>query len=262
MHPYADPRLESRALPDDGDDRAARRTVRFLAVGFFVAVLAVTLVASLHSLGDEPAPSARVAAGTPSGASQPTGASAVVTDLGPLPGVDIASYVKNRRDALAATREDRVAVVSLGKYSTETQARALAGTAQVVALLVAPPGVAPATVTTDLATWAKAQTDATKSEQDEIKKLVPTVDDPAFKSFYNSEIDRLGKAIKNFAPDGAIVFGVVVRAPAAALQALGARPEVRLVDVGTSTDVDPKAVFRGLRPEETTKANDPALRPL
>ena len=29
-----------------------------------------------------------------------------------------------------------------------------------------------------------------------------------------------------------------------------------------TAQVDPKAVFRGLRPEETTKANDPALRPL
>jgi hypothetical protein len=128
-------------------------------------------------------------------------------------------------------------------------------------LLVAPPGVAPAVVTTDLATWSKTQTDATRSEQDEIKKLLPTVDDPAFKTFYQSEIDRLTKALKNFAPDGSIVFGVVVRGPAAGLQALGARPEVRLVDVGEKAQADPKAVFRGLRPEETAKANDPALRP-
>jgi hypothetical protein len=249
-----------RPPADDDDERAARWTVRFLAVGFFVAVLAVTLVVSLASLGDEPGrPVAATAApASPAVTTAPT----TVTDLGPLPGVDIAGYVQNRRAALAATHDDRVAVVSLAKYVTETQARAVAGSLPVIALLVAPPGVAPAIVTTDLATWAKTQTDATRSEQDEIKKLLPTVDDPAFKTFYQSEIDRLGKALKNFAPDGAIVFGVVVRAPATGLQALGARPDVRLVDVGDNAQADPKAVFRGLRPEEVTKANDPPLRPL
>lgn len=263
MHPYTDTRFDSRPLPDDGDERAAVRTVRFLAVAVFVAVLAATLVLSLASLGSESAPSGGTVAAT-AGGDQPaiTGTPGVVTDLGPLPGVDVAAYVKNRRDALAAVKDDRVAVVSLVKYATETQARAIAGSLPVVALLVAPPGVGPSVVTTDLATWAKTQTDATRSEQDEIKKLLPTVDDPSFKAFYNSEVDRLGKAIKNFAPDGPTVFGVVVRGPATGLQALGTRPDVRLVDVGTTAQVDPKAVFRGLRPEETTKANDPALRPL
>lgn len=260
MYPYGDTRYEAPPLVDDGDDRAARRTVRLLAVGLFVAVLAATLVASLASLRNMDSPrSATTAAG---GAKQSGAVPPTVTDLGPLPGVDLAGYVKNRRDALAATRNDRVAVVSLAKYSTEAQARALAGTAPVVALLVAPPGVAPAVVTTDLATWAKAQTDATRSERDEIKKLLPTVDDPAFKTFYQSEIDRLDKSLKTYAPDAALVFGVVVRAPAATLQALGARPDVRLVDVGDNAQPDPKAVYRGLRPEEQAKANEPPLRPL
>jgi hypothetical protein len=262
LHPYTDTRLDSRPFPDEGDERAAVRTLRFLAVAVFVAVLAATLVLSLASLGSESAPGGTVAATAGGDLPATTATPGVVTDLGPLPGVDLAAYVKNRRDALAATKDDRVAVVSLTKYATETQARAIVGSLPVVALLVAPPGVAPSAVTTDLATWAKTQTDATRSEQDEIKKLLPTVDDPSFKAFYNSEVDRLGKAIKNFAPDGPIVFGVVVRGPATGLQAVGARPDVRLVDVGATAQVDPKAVFRGLRPEETTKANDPALRPL
>jgi hypothetical protein len=260
LHPYADTRFDSRPRSDDDDERAARWTVRFLAIGFFVAVLAVTLVISLKSL-DGMAGTASVA--TASGDSgPPTTFSPVVTDLGPQLGVDLAGYIQNRRAAVAATHDDRVAVVSMVKYSTEAQARALAGSLPVLALLVAPPGVAPAMVTTDLATWAKSQTDATRTEQDEIKKLLPTVDDPAFKTFYQSEIDRLTKALKNFAPDGAIVFGVVVRAPAAALQALNARADVRLVDVGATAQADPKATYRGLRPEETVKANDPPLRPL
>jgi hypothetical protein len=257
LYPYGDTRYETRPLIDDGDDRAARRTVRFLGVGLFVAVLAVTLVLSLLSLDGKG--TKRVTA-VPSGPQQPA-TPAAIAGLGPQPGLDLGGYVQNRKAALAATKDERVAVVSLVKYVTETQAKAVAGPAP-VALLVAPPGLAPAVVTTDLATWAKTQTDATRAERDEIKKLLPTVDDPAFKTFYQSEVDRLDKAVKNFSPDGAIVFGVVVKAPAAALQALGARPDVRLVDVGDTNVPDPKALYRGLRPEEQAKANEPALRPV
>lgn len=253
---YGDTRPGSRPSYDD-DDRAAVWTLRLLAVGVFVIVVAGALVLSLRSLHGGGGPK-RAAPAPVEAVTRPT----VVTDLGPLPGVDVGGYVQNRKQALAAAREDRVAVVSLAKYSTEAQAKAVAGSTPPVALLVAPPGTAPAVVTTDLATWAKAQTEATRSERDEIKKLLPTVDDPAFKSFYTAEVDRLDKALKNFAPDSAMVFGVVVRAPATALQALGAKAEVRLVDVADLAQADPKAVYRGLRPEELAKANEPAVRPL
>jgi hypothetical protein len=258
LYPYGDTRLDTRpfSVHDDDDHRAAVRTVRALGAAFFVAVLAVTLVLSLLAL-DGSAPS-RAAAPAPEIQAAPT----VTTDLGPLPGVEVPGYVANRRQALAALKEERVAVVSLAKYSTEAQAKAVVGSLAVQGLLVAPPGVGPAVVTTDLATWAKAQTDATRAERDEINKLLPTVDDPAFKSFYQSEIVRLDKAVKNFAPEGAIVFGVVVRGAPQPLQALGARSEVRLVDVADFAQVDPKATFRGLRPEETAKANEPSLRPV
>ncbi|HET7718593.1 MAG TPA: hypothetical protein VFK43_01410, partial [Acidimicrobiales bacterium] len=113
----------------------------------------------------------------------------------------------------------------------------------------------------DLAAWSKAQTAATQSERDEIKKLIPTVDDPAFKTFYTQEVTRLEKALKAFDPNTAMVFGAVVKAPAAALQALGAKAEVRLVDLSDTATPTKDPVFRGLRPEETAKANDPPLRP-
>jgi hypothetical protein len=261
LYPYGDTRYDTgrMSLSDDQDHQAAVWTVRALGAAFFLLVLAVTLVLSLRALHDLPGPAPHVtAAPPPELQAKPT----MTTDLGPLPGVELPGYIANRRQALAALKEDRVAVVSLNKYSTETQAKAVAGSLPIMGLLVAPPGVAPAFVTTDLATWAKAQTDATRSERDEISKLLPTVDDPAFKSFYQSEIARLDKAVKNFAPDSAIVFGVVVKGGPAQLQALGARPDVRLVDVADLAQVDPKATFRGLRPEETAKANDPSLRPI
>lgn len=257
MYPYGDTRYGTRPMSDPRDERAALWTIRLLAVALFVVVLATTLAVSLMTLHGQSAPAKDVAV---SPASQAPAAPRAVTDLGPQPGVDVVGYAQNRRDALAAIRDDRVAVVSLAKYSTEAQAKALAGT-QPVALLVAPPGVGPSVVKTDIATWVKTQTDSTRSERDEIAKLLPTVDDPAFKTFYKSEVDRLDKALKNFAPDSAMVFGLVVRAPAPALQALGARPEVRLVDVGDFAEADQNAVYRGLRPEEQTKANEPSLRP-
>ena len=258
MYPYGDTRNMPRPgpLPDDGDERAARWTLRFLAGALFVAVLAVTTVVSLVSVHGDPAP----AMSTPPPEVVTTLPPAV--DVGPTPGIDVAPYIQSRRQALAAVRDERVAVVSLAKYSTETQARAIIGTLPVVALLVAPAGVAPAAVTTDLASWAKAQTASNQSDLDEIKKLLPTVDDPTFKSFYQSEVVRLTKALQNFAPDGPIVFGVVVHGPAAALQALGARSDVRLVDVAATAQVDPRATYRGLRPEEVTTANTPPLRPV
>jgi len=186
-------------------------------------------------------------------------------EIGPTlklpPGTDLAGYIAGRKSALAGVKDERVAVVSLAKYSTQGQARTLIGTPPVVALLVVPPGTPPATVTGDLAAWVKEQTAATTAERDEIKKLIPTTDDPNFKKFYQEEVVRLDKALKAFAPDSAMVFGVVVKGPAAALQALGAKSGIRLVDVAESAVTDPKAVYRGLRPEETAKANEPPMRP-
>ncbi len=256
MYPYGDTRADTRPIyVDDGDERAARRTVRFLALALFVAVVGATLVVSLKMLEDEaPTPTASRKVETVTTLPPPP-------EVGPKPGTEVAGYVAGRKSVLAGVKDERVAVLSLAKYQTQTQARTLVGTTPVVALLVAPPGVGPATVTGDLAAWVKEQTAATTAERDEIKKLIPTTDDPNFKRFYQEEVVRLDKALKSFAPDSAMVFGVVVKGPAAALQALGAKTGIRLVDVAESATTDPKAVYRGLRPEETAKANEPPMRP-
>jgi hypothetical protein len=259
LYPYGDTRTHTQPQPvyDDGDERAARWTIRFLAVGVFVAVVSVAVFFTLNAIHD----------GGSSRASGPPPVVETVTTLpaapevGPAPGTEIAGYITARKAALAATAEERVAVVSLAKYSTQAQAKTLAGTNTVVALLVAPAGVAPAVVTGDLATWSKEQTAATTAERAEIAKLIPTVTDPAFKKFYNDEVARLDKALKNFAPTSAMVFGMVVKAPAAALKTLGTKAEVRLVDVAPTAAPAPDTIYRGLRPEETAKANEPPLRP-
>ena len=259
MHPYGDTRTDTLPVYDDGDERAARWTLRLLAVAVFVAVVSVTVFVSLSALNDDdPAPGGDNARPGPV---ETVTTLPPPTQVGPAPGTEVAAYVTARKAALAAVRDERVAVVSLAKYSTQAQAKTLVGTTPIVSLLVAPPGTAPAVVTGDLAEWTKAQTAAVTAERDEIKKLIPTVTDPAFKTFYTEEVARLDKAIKSFAPTSAMVFGVVVRAPASALQALGAQAAVRLVDVAETATPTADAVYRGLRPEEVAKAGEPATRP-
>ena len=260
MYPYGDTRRESPPIyVDDADERAARWTLRLLAVSVTVVVLAATVVFSLMALQDDPAPSDRVA-------QQPENVETVTTlppppEYGPAPGSEVPGYVASRKAALAANRDERVAVVSFAKYSTQAQSKTLIGSLQPVALLVAPPGAAPSVVTGDLAAWVATQTEETRAEREEIRKLIPTVTDAAFKTFYNEEVARLDKVLKNFSPTSSMVFGAVVRGPAAALQALGAKSDVRLVDVTDTATPDAKAVFRGLRPEEVARANEPPMRP-
>ncbi len=257
MYPYGDTRTQPQPVYDDHDERAARWTIRFLAVGLVVAVAGLAVFLTLNSIrGDDPSGSAGPPPVVETVTTLPP-----PTEVGPAPGTEVAAYVTARKAALAANAEERVAVVSLAKYSTQAQAKALAGTNAVVALLVAPAGAGPAVVTGDLAAWSKEQTAVLTAERDEIKKLIPTVTDAAFKNFYTAEVARLDKSLRNFAPTSAMVFGMVVKAPAAGLKTLGARAEVRLVDLAPTAAPAPDTVYRGLRPEETAKANEPPLRP-
>jgi hypothetical protein len=192
----------------------------------------------------------------------PEDAARVVGGIGPPPGVDLSAYVDSRKQALSTATGDRVAVVSFNDYATEARARSLAGGAEILGMLAAAPGGAPSLVTGDVAGWVTAQTADARAERDEINALIPTVkDDPGFQSFYKDEVDRLNKLINGIRPNGNLVFAVVVRAPVPALQELAQRPEVRLVDVGPDADPGPKPAYRGIRPEETAKANDPNTRP-
>lgn len=259
MYPYGDTQTEYQPPPvDDGrDERAAVRTARIFLGALFVAVVCVAVFVSLWTIRDD----------RPTASSQQRPAVETVTtvppptEVGPTPGTELAPYVAARKAALTATTDERVAVVSLTKYLTEAQVKTLLGANTVVSLLVAPPGTAPAVVTGDLAAWSREQTAATTAERDEIKKLLPTVDDPAFKTFYTQEVARMDKALKAFAPTSAMVFGAVVKAPAPTLQAMGAKADVRLVDVADTAAPSKDPVYRGLRPEETAKANEPPLRP-
>jgi len=240
------------------DTRAARRTLAFFGVAVFVLVVGAVFAFTVTREDDGPR------SASPSAGPATTRPAAAVTDdsIGPLAGAEVGAYLEARRQALAATSGELVAVVSLDGYASEADARAATGSVPVDALLAAAPGAHPSVVTKGLEAWAKSQRQADESERDEIRRLLPTVDDPAFKSFYESEIVRLDAAIESVSPTSAVIYGLVVRAPAETLRALGAKPGVRLVDVGQGAKADPKAVYRGLRPEETVKAGQPATRPV
>jgi hypothetical protein len=238
--------------PSQRDHVEAVWTARFLGVALFVLVVGGTFALTVYlqrpdgPVVEEAKPVAPVADEA----------------IGPVAGTPVPPYIGDRKLALAAAQDARVAVVSLAAYASEADARAAVGSIEVIGFLVAAPGATPVTVTDGLDAWAKEQAKADESERAEIKSLIPTVDDVAFKKFYESEVVRLDKAIADVSPTSPVVFGVVVRAPATDLQAIGAKPGVRLVDVGVTAQTKPDAAFRGLRPEETEKAGLPPNRPV
>ena len=244
------------------DARAARRTLRFFAVAVFVLVVGAAFA---FTVTRERGTSTRSPGRT--GTTSAAAAAAAVDSIGPEANAEVGPYLDERRQALVAAAGERAAVVSFDAYLSEVDARAKVGAAQVGpaqvrGLLAAAPGAHPATVTDGLEAWAKTQRQADVVDRDEIRKLLPTVDDPVFKKFYESELVRLDAAIDSASPTAQVVFGMVVVAPAEALRALAATAGVRLVDVGVGATPAPGAAFRGLRPEETTKVGQPATRPV
>ena len=233
----------------DEDDRKARKVLLLFAFSLIVVGLGGLVTISLRdSGGDDP----NVGAGGPIPSA----------GVGPSPGEPLPAYLEARRAALASVSGNRAAVVSFGKYVNEAQARAAVGKLTVTSLLAAVPGGSPAVVTGTMGQWVDGQLAENRAERDEIRKLIPTVDDAQFKKFYEDEVARLSKLVDDVKADGPLVFGVVVKGPAASLQAVARAPDVRLVDVAPSADVTPETPVRGIRPEEAERANDPPTRPI
>jgi hypothetical protein len=244
----ADPYRPPDGVSDE-DDRSARRVLLLFAFSLIVVGLGGLVTVSLRDSGaDDPA----VSAGGPLPSA----------GLGPSPGEPLPAYVEARRGALGSVNGNRAAVVSFGKYVNEAQARAAVGKLTVTSLLAAVPGGSPSVVTGGMAQWVEAQIAENRGERDEIRRLIPTVDDPQFKKFYEDEVARLNRLVDDVKADGPLVFGAVVKGPVAELQAVAKAPDVRLVDVAPSSDVTPETPVRGIRPEEVERANDPPTRPV
>jgi hypothetical protein len=189
------------------------------------------------------------------------GGSAILKEMGPGLDEPLAPYLAARSKDLAKAEDDRVAVLSLRRYVTEPEARAIAGAAKVIDLLAALPGGNPSVVSGSITDWLDGQFAATRDERDQIRQLLPTVDDPQFQADYQARIDELNNIINAVDPNQPLVFGLVVRAPASMLRGLARSADVRAVDVAPRAAPAADTVYRGIRPEETTTANDPPARP-
>ena len=125
----------------------------------------------------------------------------VVQAIGPVRGEAVPAYVAERVEALDKARGNRVAVVSLGAYGTEADARGVVGKdPEVLALLVAAPGGGPEVVTGPLSTWATGAVRDARSLRKGVEELLPTVDDPEYASFYRDELVRLDRLAGELAP--------------------------------------------------------------
>lgn len=183
------------------------------------------------------------------------------TGAGPLRGSDLATYMEGRNRALREARGRWVAVVSFRDYVTEGQFKALYGSLDVEAMLVATAAGEPEVVTGSLAQWATAARREAEEERRQLESMRSSTDDASFKQQFAADIERLGRLLAALDPQKPVVFGMVVSASAEQLRTLAGKPEVRLVDL-VSRDVPERLDrLRGLRPEETVKAGDPHTRP-
>jgi hypothetical protein len=185
-----------------------------------------------------------------------------VQAIGPIKGAELSSYISARDKALAGVKGPRLAVVSLTDYRSEADARAAVPGLEVVSMLAAAPGGAPSTLSGDVKAWVNDQKRAATTERDQFQSMLPTVEDQDTKTEFNADIARLNALVAKLQPTTPVVFALVVRADAARLQALERSPGIRLVDVGASDRPAKDPQYRGIRPEETSKAQDPLYRPV
>ncbi len=244
--------------PSRRDDLLTRRTLMLFALSLVVVGLGGLVAVTVRSGGND---NGSVSQGPTSATTTIVRGAAIIKEMGPGLDEPLAPYLAARTKDLANTKGERVAVVSLRRYVAEPEARAIAGSATVVDLLAALPGGSPSVVQGSIGDWLSGQFASTRDERDQIKQLLPTVDDPQFQADYKARIDELNKIINAVDPNQPLVFGLVVRAPGSALQALARSADVRAVDVAPSAAAAADTVFRGVRPEETTTANDPPARP-
>ena len=242
-------------MDSPSDEQLARVILRTLA-----AVIALTLAGGVASAAGRISEGSDETAGdivVGTGALSPRGG------LGPLPGTSVTAYVRAAAAELAEIDGRRAAVVSFAGYRTPQQAAALVEGTEVVSWLVALPGGRPQelAVDRDLATWTKGQRDEATSEKAALEQLLPTVNDPDFKRQYQADIDHLTALLAAGSDRRDVVFGALVVGSAEALRSIGARPDVRLVDVDADATPPSPTAYEGVRPEESIEAGEPPTRP-
>jgi Sec-independent protein translocase protein TatA len=247
---------DSDELSDEQATRLVLRTVAALIAFVFAAGIVVVAQRSDEDDQDDvPVVESSEAATEFAG-----GSSAV----GPLQGVELATYVRERRRALEDATGRRAAVVSFARYLTEDDADRLLGRedgVDVRSFLVAGPGGLPDAVD-DLEDWAADQRRIARQEREELERLLPTVQDEEFTAQYRADIERLRRLESSVDAAAPVIFGAVVVADAEDLRAVAALDAVRLVDIALGAEVPDDDDARGIRPEETAEAGEPPSRPV
>ncbi|HEX8771298.1 MAG TPA: hypothetical protein VF711_11080, partial [Acidimicrobiales bacterium] len=192
------------------DDLSTRRTLMLFALSLIVVGLGGLVAVTFGRGGDDNGSSTE---GPTSASTTIVRGSAILKEMGPGLDEPLAPYLAARSKDLAKAKGERVAVVSLRRYVTEPEARGIAGGATVVDLLAALPGGNPSVVAGPIDDWLSGQFAATREERDQIRQLLPTVDDPQFQADYRARIDELNNVINAVDPNQPLVFGLVVRAP-------------------------------------------------
>lgn len=243
-------------MDSPSDAQLARVIVRALAA-VIALVLAGGVASAAGRLGEAADEAGDVVVGT--GALSPRGG------LGPLPGTSVAAYVRAASSELADVRAEgrRAAVVSFDGYVTPEEAAPVVDEVDVVSWLVALPGGRPQELAPDrdLAAWTKGQRDEAVAEKQALEQLLPTVQDPDFKRQYQADIDRLSALLAVGSDRRDVVFGALVVGRGGALRTIGARADVRCVDVASDATPPSPTAYEGIRPEETSEAGEPPTRP-
>jgi hypothetical protein len=220
----------------------------------------------------------RTAARRLEGAAQPgqneakLASSSARPSIGPAAGTSVGAYVDQRRAALkkvgtARPRTTSWAVVSFDSYREPDAVTALlSGRTLTVAAFqqrVPAQGFDPETV--DLggrrvgamlsARAGAALAARLERERSALERLLPTVDDAAYRQVYQAEVRRLAKVIQPLRTRPATVFALVVRGSNDALFRLSKVPGVRLVDVADSEASEGSSGVFGLLPDDVKTAS-------
>ena len=236
-------------ITDEEREHTRRQVVRLLAAVMAVAIAAAVVFLAGHH-------------GSSGGGTDTGGALADPIDaIGPVPGVELATYTQRRQVALGKVTTPRATAVSFAQYMTEADARRLLQGFEVKALLVAPPGGEADVVHGSLAAWAVSARQDAAGQKVQFQDYLKDTKDPDFVRQYQAEVVRLDKLEKTLEPGGPIVFGAVLVADPAGLRRLSTTTGVRLVDVAATAHIPADTNIIGLRPEETAKAGTPLTGP-
>jgi len=262
----------SGANPEGGNHRGKVRSVGLRERGAFIRLtaLGVVLIAVLVAVGFGVAAlvtNRRTDSGRPAGsvadrcAGNGTSASvqpAIAVVVGPAVGVDVPSYVQDRRsylDTCAAAVPDRraVAVVSLAGYANPTGAAAVIGQVSVLAVYVELPVGGPLAVQVPrpLAAGANQGPSLTGAYATLLGQVTQARTAPP------ADIDQERTALEQGC---GCVYGMTVAAPFRTLASLAKNQAVRLVDVAPPGFEPDRISARPVLPTELGTAQ-PGLAP-